>query len=109
MCIARELNRQCRADSEPTHPFGGYEQRLSRVPSKSGDPSRARQEHGNQFVAGIVYNFERSAAVGIRPSGVYLSTASGRFFESLVRISSRDIPVFSDKVASTSGPIACSS
>jgi hypothetical protein len=36
---------------------------------------------------------ERSDAVGMRPSGVYLSTASGRFWESLESISSRDSPV----------------
>jgi hypothetical protein len=36
---------------------------------------------------------DNSDAFGMRPSGVYLSTASGRSLESLDRISSRDRPV----------------
>src|SRR3954447_14100751 len=54
------------------------------------------------------WSYEKSAALGMRPSGVYLSTASGRFLESRERISSRDRPVCCDRVCSTSGPIACS-
>jgi hypothetical protein len=37
--------------------------------------------------------YPNSAAVGMRPWGVYLSTASGRFFDRRDRISSRDSPV----------------
>ena len=44
----------------------------------------------------------------MRPSGVYLSTASGKVLESLARISSRDIPVCWDRICSTSAPIVCS-
>jgi hypothetical protein len=39
----------------------------------------------------------------MRPSGVYLSTASGRSFESLETISSRDKPVCRDRASNTSG------
>src|SRR4051812_33815029 len=45
----------------------------------------------------------------MRPSGVYLSTASGRSLESLLSSSSRDRPVCCTRALSTSGPIACSS
>ena len=44
----------------------------------------------------------------MRPSGVYLSTASGKVLDSLARISSRDIPVCWDRVCRTSAPIVCS-
>src|SRR4051812_17662392 len=59
------------------------------------------------FVAQLRY--ETSCSVGRRPSGVYLSTAVGSSRESRARSSSRDSPVCCDKVANTSGPIACSS
>src|SRR5215213_7189737 len=48
-------------------------------------------------------------SIGRRPSGVYLSTASGRSLASRDSNSSRDSPVCSTSVANTSGPIACSS
>jgi len=60
-------------------------------------------------ISHLPYGFESSAAVGTRPSGVYLSTASGRCFESLERISSRDKPVSLDRFSNTSDPIAFSS
>src|SRR4029079_13664747 len=44
----------------------------------------------------------------MRPSGVYLSTASGRLLDSLETISSRDKPVCLGKSSNTSDPIACS-
>src|SRR5215211_9319914 len=55
------------------------------------------------------YEREKSASVGSRPCGVYLSTASGSSRDSLASSSSRDNPVCFDNVSNTSGPIACSS
>src|SRR4026207_561033 len=54
----------------------------------------------------VTYAREKSASVGRRPCGVYLSTASGSSRQSLVSNSSRDRPVCVDKVSNTSGPIA---
>src|SRR5262245_13381703 len=71
---------------------------------------RQRRPPGAKIkISRFPYGFESSAAVGTRPSGVYLSTASGRCFESLERISSRDKPVSLDRFSKTSGPIALSS
>ena len=50
----------------------------------------------------------RSASVGSRPCGVYMSTALGSSRESRASSSCCDSPVCCDRVASTSGPIACS-
>src|SRR3954468_15990602 len=58
---------------------------------------------------GRVYERGKSASVGSRPCGVYLSMASGSSRDSLASSSSRDNPVCFVRLLKTSGPIACSS
>src|SRR3954468_19821 len=89
-------------------------EKLGDNPGNEADDDSPDDAHGwllfeNRRATRRHWSYEKSAALGMRPWGVYLSTASGRFLESRDRISSRDRPVCCERASSTSGPIACSS
>src|SRR5829696_5039535 len=71
----------------------------------STPPPRIGEGAANQLLAQERAN---SCSLGRRPSGVYLSTASGRLRVSRDSSSSCERPVSRERVASTSGPMACS-